>query len=98
MVKTYYLNGPVLSWGLVGTSPINYSIIHFSKTVVTTQDGETFCFIDRRGEGLIEIDPPQPCVPLTFRMQVLNELNNGRLVEEAVQTQENLSYTVITKE
>lgn len=53
--QNMYISGPVLSWGLSGTSNISYSLIHFDKVPVVTQDGTHFDFIDRRGEESLTI-------------------------------------------
>ena len=92
-----YLSGPILEWGLAGTSPITYTVINFVKVPVVVQDGTSFELLDRRGEGTIEVNQLHDPVPVTFRMQMLNTINNGEALEEAVQTKESIWYTVEMK-
>ena len=89
-----YLSGPVQGWGLAGTASISYALINFTKIPVVTQDGTSFDFIDRRTDGIIEVNQSHDPIPVTFKMQMLNRINNGEGVEEVVQAKEAIWYTV----
>lgn len=97
-----YLSGTLLDWGIAGTPGISYSIIQFVKHVVSIQSGldkqfRTFDpFVDRRGDGsnFVTIEPGLSVTPMMLKAQVLNESPS---VSESVTTQEDISYTIITK-
>jgi hypothetical protein len=89
-----YLFGPVIDWGLAGTTGISYSLINFTKIPVTTQDGTDFQLIDRRTDGVIEVNQAHDPIPVSFRMQMLNRLNNGEAVDEVVHAKEVIWCTV----
>lgn len=97
---TIYLGGPIVDWGLSGTSSIGYTIIWFQKIPTTIQSGldeqfRTFePFVDRRGGGSTFVIEQSDVMPMMMRMQLLNK----SALEDAVKTQESISYKIIMKD
>jgi hypothetical protein len=90
------LNGPLLSWGLTGTS-VSYSIVQFTKTAsVTTQSGHVFDRIDRRGNDSIVLET-ETGMSMYFHAAMLNGINKGEPVDMVGQ-QEHIWFDIEYKE
>lgn len=96
------INGPILSWGLSGTS-VDYSIVHLEKTSPITTLGDDNPFgnlefdrLDRRGNESIEIET-ETAVPMFARATMLNDANAGHTTDTVTQ-QEQVWYSIEYKE
>lgn len=96
------LNGPMLDWGLSGTS-VNYSIVHFTKTSPITTTGNQsydpplqFDRLDRRGNESIELIT-ETQLPMQMRADMLNSINSEQQIDKVSQ-QEHIWLDIEYKE
>lgn len=91
-----FLAGPAQSWGLTGTLHINYTIIHFTKLTVMTEDGLLFPFVDRRGDVPPQVIQQNLMLHPSMRLKLLN--SGAESIMEAVKGVEEIWYEVELKE
>lgn len=87
-----FLYGPKVEFGLTGT-PVSYSIVRFIKTSpITTQNGQVYDRLDRRGNDAIYI-ATETVTPMAVTAMMLNSVNNGQPVD-AVGQEESIWFKV----
>lgn len=81
--------GPMLSWGLSGTSSISFSLVKFTKThPIITEDDVSFDRLDRRNDGVIIVDVETSSMPA--RAATLNAYGKGSGLQESMSCEENI--------